>query len=83
MARGAFLSASGRSPLRLPPGKNSFSREFALRAQVDKMSALPSGPGADLTADKLSSQADLASLFLANLSSRKRILKPTPTSAQS
>src|SRR5258706_15590649 len=32
--------------------KNSFSKEFALRAQADRMSALPVAPGTDLTASE-------------------------------
>ena len=43
-----ILSASGRSPLQLFIYKNSFSKEFALRAQADRMSALPIAPGTDL-----------------------------------
>jgi len=43
-----ILSASGRSQLQLFIYKNSFSKEFALRAQADKMSALPIAPGTDL-----------------------------------
>jgi len=43
-----ILSASGRSPLQLFIYKNSFSKEFALRAQADRMSALPIAPGGDL-----------------------------------
>jgi hypothetical protein len=40
-----ILSASGRSPL--PASReNSFSKEFALRAQADRMSALPTAPAA-------------------------------------
>ncbi|HXM50639.1 MAG TPA: hypothetical protein VN956_22545 [Pyrinomonadaceae bacterium] len=43
-----ILSAGGRSPLQLVIYKNPFSKEFALRAQADKMSALPIAPGVDL-----------------------------------
>jgi hypothetical protein len=44
------MSASGRSPLRFPPNNNLSLKEFALRAQADRMSALPTGAGTDSTA---------------------------------
>jgi hypothetical protein len=39
-----ILSASGRSPLH-PCADRIFSKELALRAQADRMSALPTAPG--------------------------------------
>ncbi|MDX6501212.1 MAG: hypothetical protein QOG23_4472, partial [Blastocatellia bacterium] len=39
--------------LQLSARKNSFSKEFALRAQADRMSALPTAPGTDIMAKQL------------------------------